>query len=300
MGCSHHLGAPSYRRIFALGVLLNLAFAAAEATFGVLAGSLALIADAGHNASDVFTLLLAWAASVLAGVKPSTRRTYGLRRTTILAALLSAVALCMALGVIAWEAIARLSEPSLVSGPTMITVAGLGVVINGATAFLLKSARKRDLNVRGAYLHMLADAGVSLGVVITGLAIMVTGRSWLDPAISLVIVAIILVSGWEFMRDSLNMAVDAVPKGIDPLQVIGYLANLPGVEEVHDLHIWGMSTTETALTAHLVMPYRPANDGFLHGVANHLQHRFGIGHATIQIECGDAEHPCGQADAEGL
>jgi cobalt-zinc-cadmium efflux system protein len=287
--------ASSQHRAFAIGVVLNLLFVAVEATSGFLAGSLALLADAGHNLGDVGTLLLAWGASLLAGTRPTARRTYGLRRATILAALASAVLLAAALAGIAWEAVERLRDPPQVSTLMMVAVAAAGVLINGLTALLFVRGSRHDLNVRGAFLHMAADAGVSLAVVAGGVAIAVTGWNWLDPAASLAIVAVVLVTTWSLLRDSWNLAVDAVPREIDPSHVREYLASRPGVAGVHDLHIWGLSTTQSALTAHLVIPEAEAGDDFLHRLARELERRFGIGHATIQIERGDAEHACGCA-----
>lgn len=284
MSQKHNHGPVDYNRAFALGVALNVAFVAIEAGWGFVAGSLALIADAGHNLSDVLSLLLAWGASILAGRPPTARRTYGFRRATILASLLSGLLLLVALGAIVWEAIGRLNAPVAVNGMTVMIVAGIGVVINTATALMFVSGRKHDLNIKGAYLHMAADASVSLGVVIGGLTMLWTGWTWLDPVLSLLIAAVILLGTWGLVTESLDLAVDAVPRHIDPDRVKDYLAGMPGVAELHDLHIWGMSTTEVALTAHLVMPESPGGDGFLHKVSQELHDRFGIEHATIQIE----------------
>jgi cobalt-zinc-cadmium efflux system protein len=288
-----HSHAGVHNRAFAVGIALNLAFVVAETVSGIVGGSLALLADAGHNLGDVGSLLLAWGASLLAGAKPTARRTYGLRRTTILAALASAVLLLIALAGIAWEAVARLREPAPVASLTVIVVAGIGVVVNGVTALLFVRGSREDLNLRGAFLHMTADAGVSLAVVLGGVAIWRTGWGWLDPALSLGIVLVVLVTTWSLGRDSFNLAVDAVPRAIDPANVRHYLLTRPGVADVHDLHIWGLSTTQCALTAHLVIPEGAAGDDFLHRVTRELERRFGIGHATIQIERGDADHPCG-------
>ena len=297
---AHQHDTPNYNRAFSLGVSLNIVFVGVEATYGMLTGSLALVADAGHNLSDVLSLLLAWGASVLATRKPTPRRSYGFRRATILASLLSAILLLLVLGGIAWEALGRLSTPRPVSGGTIIMVAGLGVVINTATALFFVSGRKHDLNIRGAYLHMAADAGVSLGVVIAGLAIMTTGWLWLDPAISLLISALILMSTWGLLRDSVNLALDSVPDTIDPVAVETYLSGLPDVATVHDLHIWAMSTTEVALTAHLVVPRRWADDSFVHQISHRLRDRFGIDHATLQIERSEEEPFCKQAAPESV
>ncbi len=299
---NHHQdhGPKDYNRAFVVGISLNVGFVLVEAVFGLLAGSLALLADAGHNLSDVLSLLLAWGASFLAGRKPTARRTYGFRRATVLAALLSAVLLLMALGVIAWEAVGRFGHPVAVEEITVIVVAGIGVVINTLSALLFMSGRDRDLNIRGAYLHLAADAAISLGVVIAGVVILLTGWMWLDPVISLLIVALILVGTWGLFRDSMNLAMDAVPDHIDAEAVSGFLSIQPGVTEVHDLHIWGMSTTEAALTAHLVMPDPNIDDRFLHNLSDALRHRFGIDHTTIQIERGDTEYPCNQASPDNV
>ena len=294
-----HSHAPaSFGRAFAIGIALNTAFVVIEATFGILAHSLALVADAGHNLSDVLGLVLAWGASVLVRRSPTLRRTYGLRRSSILAALFNAVFLLVAIGIIAWEAVGRFAHPQPVAGGTVIWVALVGIVINTATALLFLAGRKDDLNIRGAFLHMAADAGVSLGVVLAGIAIIFTGWQWLDPTVSLVIVAVILLGTWGLLRDSVNLALDAVPEGIDAEAVTAYLAALPGVAEVHDLHIWGMSTTETALTAHLVIPGIRDGDALLARVCAELHDRFGIEHATVQVERGDPAHPCTLASGE--
>jgi cobalt-zinc-cadmium efflux system protein len=291
-----HSHAPEdFGRAFAVGAALNSAFVVVELGFGYAANSLALISDAVHNLSDVFALLLAWGAAWLAGKRPTDKHTYGYRRASILAALFNAGLLLVAVGGIAVEAINRLREPAEVASWTVVWVAALGVAINGATALLFMRGRHRDLNIRGAYLHMAADASVSLGVVVAALVIMYTGWLWLDPAISLCIAAVILVSGWGLARDSVNLALDAVPKGIELAEVRDYLGGLEGVLEVHDLHIWAMSTNETALTAHLVRP-GGHDDAFLHHVCAELSHRFNIHHATLQVEAnGDA---CKLAPAE--
>jgi cobalt-zinc-cadmium efflux system protein len=280
-----HDHAPSdYNRAFAIGVALNFCYIVVEAIFGIMADSLALLADAGHNLSDVLGLLLAWGANYLVQRRPTARHTYGWRKSSILAALMNAVILLAAMGGIAWEAIRRFNDPSPVAGKTIIVVAAVGVVINTATALLFLSGRKSDLNIRGAFLHMAADAAVSLGVVASGALILFYGLNWVDPVISLVIAAVIFLSTWGLLRDSLNLAVDAVPRGVDPRAVRDYLSGLPGVTAIHDLHIWPMSTTDTALTAHMVMDEFPGSDDFLGEVANQLAHRFGIGHPTIQLE----------------
>ena len=270
---------------FAIGAGLNTAFVIAELIFGYAANSLALISDAVHNLSDVIALLLAWGAVWLSQKQPTQRHTYGYRRASILAALFNAGLLLVAVGGIVVEAVNRLAEPAPVAGLTVILVAALGVVINGGTALLFMRGRHGDLNIRGAYLHMAADAGVSLGVVVAALIIMLTGWLWLDPAISLVIAAVVFWSGWGLARDSVNLALDGVPRGIELAEVRKYLGGLEGVAEVHDLHVWAMSTNETALTAHLVRP-GGTDDAFLHGVCAELSHRFNIHHPTLQIETG--------------
>lgn len=289
----HHDHEPNnYGRAFAIGVGLNVAFVLIEAFYGYLAHSLALVADAGHNLSDVLGLLFAWGASILALRQPTPRRTYGLRRSSILAAVINAVVLLIAIGGIAWEAIRRFSAPSSVEGGTVIWVAAVGIVINAVTAWLFVAGRKEDLNIRGAFLHMAADAAVSLGVVLAGVAILATGWLWLDPAVSLIIAAVIFVGTWGLLRDSVNLALDAVPEAIDVAQVQAYLSSLPGVREVHDLHIWGMSTTETVLTAHLVMPDGSEGDALLARACRELHDTFGIIHPTLQVQTGDPAHPC--------
>ncbi|MDZ4729743.1 MAG: cation diffusion facilitator family transporter [Xanthomonadales bacterium] len=292
---SHHHAPPDYSRAFAVGVTLNVAFVIIEVVFGVLSNSLALLTDASHNLSDVIGLLLAWGAATLAKRRPSTRRTYGYSRATILASLFSGLLLMGAVGAIGWEAITRLMTPAQPAGVTIMVVAAIGVVINSVTALFFFKGKDDDLNIRGAYLHMAADAAVSLGVVISGALIWKYGWSWVDPIISLVIALVILLSTWGLLRDSLNLAVDAVPRNVDPKGVRAYLTGLPNVTAVHDLHIWPMSTTDTALTAHLVMQPLPADNRFLHDVAHKLEHQFSIEHATLQIERADSEVVCHQA-----
>jgi cobalt-zinc-cadmium efflux system protein len=286
------IGGDAVGRAFAIGIVLNTGFVCVEAVYGLLANSMALLADAGHNLSDVLSLLLAWGATVLARRGPTGRRTYGLKKSSIMASLANAVLLLVVTGAIAREAIRRFAVPQPVAGDDVVVVAAIGVVINGLTALLFMSGRKRDINVKGAFLHMAADAGVSLAVVAAAVAMMATGWLWLDPLMSLVIVAVIAVGTWGLLRDSLDMALDAVPAGIDELAVTAYLAGLPGVAAVHDLHIWGMSTTETALTAHLVRPEAGIDDAWLSSVSEALHQRFGIAHATIQVENGDGPDPC--------
>lgn len=287
-----HQHAPKdFGRAFALGVALNLGFVAIEAGFGFFANSMALLADAGHNVSDVLGLIVAWSAAALSKRAPSRRFTYGLRGSSILAALANGVLLMAAVGAIAWEAFGRLAAPEGVQGWTVIWVAAAGVLVNGATAALFLSGRKGDLNVRGAYLHMAADAGVSLGVVVAGLAIVATGLLWIDPAVSLLVAAAIVWSTWGLLREATALSLAAVPPGVPADEVRAYLAALPGVARIHDLHIWPLSTTETALTCHLVMPGGHPGDRFLAETANALRHRFAIGHATLQIEV-DAGAAC--------
>lgn len=293
-GGHHHPPPANWNRAFAIGIVLNLGFVAVEVVYGLLADSLALLADAGHNFSDVLSLVLAWGAAALAARRPSARRTYGLRRTTILAALLSGLLLVIAIAGIAWEAVGRLQEPAPVSGLTMMVVAAIGVAINGFTAMLFARGRHSDLNIRAAFLHMAADAAISLGVVLAGAGILVLGWIWLDPVISLTIVAVIAWGTWDLLRESADLAVDAVPRGIDPEAVATYLRSLPGVSDIHDLHIWGLSTTEVALTAHLVMPGGGATDRFLADTGEELKRRFGIPHATLQVEQSDLRHGCDQ------
>lgn len=287
----HHRPPSNFNRAFAIGTALNIIFVAIEAGFGFLTQSLALLADAGHNLSDVLGLLLAWGASFLAQRPPTQRFTYGLRRSSILAALLNAMILLVAIGGIAWESIRRFANPSSVPGMTIIIVAAIGVVINTITALLFIRGREEDLNLRGAFLHMAADALVSLGVVLAGVAILTTGWLWFDPAVSLIIVVAIFVGTWQLLSDSLSLALDAVPGAIEPQAVRTYLAERPGVERVHDLHIWAMSTTETALTAHLVMPNGYPGDAFLSETAQELHDNFKIEHATLQVET-DPDRPC--------
>ncbi|MBB5709752.1 cation diffusion facilitator family transporter [Sphingomonas xinjiangensis] len=283
----HTHGPVDYGRAFAIGTALNLIFVVVEGTAGFLTDSVALLADAGHNLSDVLGLLLAWGGAKLATRPASKRFTYGFRGSSILAALGNAVLLLFAVGGIAWEAVGRFSAPPPVAGGTVMAVAAVGIAVNVATALLFVGGRKGDINIRGAYLHMAADAAVSAGVVIGGALILWTGAGWIDPAISLAIVAVILWSTWGLLRESLTMVLDAVPAGIDPDAVRAALVALPGVARVHDLHIWPMSTTEAAMTAHLVMPGGHPGDAFLGDLAHRLAHDFGIDHITVQIELGE-------------
>lgn len=288
-GHAHTHAPESFNRAFAIGIALNFAFVAAEVFYGLTAHSLALIADAGHNLSDVLGLAAAWTAALLSRRRPDNRYTYGLRGTTILAALGNAILLLVVTGGIAWEAIQRFAKPENVAGLTIIVVAALGVAVNGATALMFMSGRKGDLNLKAAFMHMASDALVALGVVGSGVLILLTGWLWLDPAVSLLISIVIVAGTWSLLRESTNLALDAVPAGINQQAVAGYLSSLPGVTAVHDLHIWGMSTTETALTAHIVRPRLDTPDAFLHAVAHELEERFGIGHSTLQVETEETE-----------
>jgi cobalt-zinc-cadmium efflux system protein len=285
-GHHHHPPPEQLTRAFVVGIGLNVAFVLVEFFFGLLADSLALIADAGHNLSDVLSLVLAWGATRLAKRDATPHRTYGFRRGTILSSLISSVLLLVAMGAIAWEALQRFAEPAPVAGNLMIGVAAVGVLINGITAWLFASGRHTDLNIRAAFMHMAGDAAVSVGVVIGGVGVLMLGWLWLDPAISLAIVVVIVWGTWSILTESLDMAFDAVPKSVDPHEVREFLRKLPGVTGIHDLHIWSMSTTETALTAHLVVPDAHQDDQFLHDVAEELEHRFRIAHATLQVERG--------------
>lgn len=281
----HHAPPPGTRgRAFAIAVALNVGFTAAEVVAGLISGSMALIADAGHNLSDVLSLLLAWGASVLAARPPSARFTYGFKSSSILAAIANAALLWAALGAILVETIRRFADPQPVAGGTMIAVAGVGIVINAASAMLFAAGRKSDLNLRAAFAHLMADAAVSAGVVVAGVAVVLTGRAWIDPVTSLIITVVIAWGSWGLLRDAVKMGLLAVPEGIDESEVRAFLSAQPGVCAVHDLHIWPMSTTETAMTAHLVMPAGHPGDGFLHELAHELEHRFGIGHPTMQLE----------------
>jgi cobalt-zinc-cadmium efflux system protein len=280
-------------RAFALAVALNSTYVLVEWFAGVYSNSVALIADAAHNLGDILGLLLAWGAAALAQRQPSERFTYGLRSSTILAALGNAALLLVVTGAIGWEAFLRFANPRTVNETMVIWVAAAGVAINGTTALLFMAGRKHDLNIRGAFLHMSADAAVSLGVVLAGLGIRATGWGWLDPTASLVIVAVIVISTWSLLSESLGLALHAVPKGVDPSEVRRWLSELPQVSEVHDLHIWGMSTTETAMTVHLVMPNGHPGDAFLANVAHDIWRLFKIGHVTLQVET--AREPCALA-----
>jgi cobalt-zinc-cadmium efflux system protein len=287
-GHSHSHVPKSFGLAFTVGTVLNLGFIVIEVFYGVLAHSTALLADAGHNLSDVLALLVAWGAAHLAARGPTERFTYGFRSTSILAALINAVALLFVMGGIAWEAIQRLAEPAPVAGLTVMVVAAIGVVVHGVTAWLFVEGRHGDLNIKAAFLHMAGDTAVSAAVVVTGMIILLTGWLWLDPAVSLALVAVVLWSTWGLLRDSMLMSLDAVPSAIKPTEVRAYLQALPGVKRIHDLHIWPMSTTEVALTCHLLMPAGHPGDEFAARTARELQVHFGIGHTTLQIEVDEA------------
>ena len=282
---------PGYGAAFAIGLFLNLGFVIAELVYGRIAHSLALVADAGHNATDVLSLLIAWIALLLSRRHPTPSRTFGMRKSSILASLLNAVILLVAMGAIAWEAIRRFAEPAGVDGRTVMAVAAIGVIINGLTALLFASGRKGELNVRGAFLHMAADAGVSLGVIVSGALIVATSHLWIDPVVSLAIVVTLLFGSWGLLRDSVNLALDAVPEGIDTSAISEHLRSLRGVIDVHDLHIWGLSTTEAALTAHIVVASH-ADDTFLIQTEQDLHTRFGIEHSTLQVETQNMDTSC--------
>ncbi|WDN90932.1 cobalt-zinc-cadmium efflux system protein [Desulfosarcina sp. BuS5] len=287
---SHEIG--NYNRSFAIGVILNIVFVAIEAGYGVFADSLALIADAGHNLSDVVSLLLAWGASVLATKAATEKRTYGLRKVTVMASMVSAILLLVALGGITWKAVGRFSSPQPVKGMTVIIVAGIGVVINTLTALLFFKGQKHDLNIRGAFLHMAADAGVSLGVVIAGIFVLAKGWLWIDPVVSLVIVAVTFIGTWGLLRDSINYSIDAVPKSIDIAGIRQYLNSFEHVCRIHDLHVWPLSTTEIALTVHIVVNSESLDNNFLQRLQQHLHDHFRIEHSTIQVETSEQGNNC--------
>ncbi|MFT3731667.1 MAG: cation diffusion facilitator family transporter [Hyphomicrobium sp.] len=294
-GHSHSHVPKDFGPAFALGTALNVGFVIVEGIAGFVANSMSLVADAGHNLSDVLGLLMAWGASTLVKRRATFNFTYGFGSSTILAALANAVLLLVAVGAIALEAVQRLIEPTPVLGGTMIIVAAIGILINGFTAWLFMSGRERDVNIRGAYLHMVADAAVSLGVVFVGIGVLLTGWNWLDPLVSLIIAAVIVWGTWGLLRDSLRLAMHGVPVNIDAAKVQARLSALPGVESIHDLHIWPMSTTETALTCHLVMPGGHPGDAFIENAAKMLHDEFEIRHTTLQFEVGTGT-PCGMGD----
>lgn len=290
-GHGHSHAPKNFGKAFAIGTALNLGFVIIEAGYGIASGSMALLADAGHNLSDVLGLLIAWGAATLGRRSPKGRYTYGFRSSSILAAFLNALLLLVAIVVIAVEAIRRFSEPAPVAGGTVVIVAAIGIVLNTATALLFMSGRKGDLNIKGAFLHMAADAAVSAGVVVAGFVIIKTGLTWIDPVTSLVIVAVIAIGTWGLLRDSVNMSLQAAPPGLDPQEIGAFLRGREGVQEIHDLHVWPMSTTETALTVHLLVPGGYPGDAYTADIAAALKEKFGIDHATIQIET-DPGTPC--------
>ena len=283
----HHHAPTDFGRTFAITTGLNVVLVVAQFGFGLWANSLALIADAGHNLSDVMGLVLAWIAFAIARWRPSSGYTYQMGAASILAALANALLLIAAVVIIGYEAIERFAEPQPVASGTVMLLAAIGVAVNGVSAWMLSHGSKSDLNMHGAFLHMVADAAVSVAVIAAGLGIWLTGWQWLDPAVSLLISAVILVGTWRLLRDSLRLTLNAAPREIDPTVVRAYLESLPEVAGVHDLHIWAMSTTENALTAHLVTPAGHPGDAFLHALAGELQHRYKIGHTTVQIEVED-------------
>ncbi len=296
-GHVHAHGPADFGAAFAIGIALNLGFVAIEAAYGLIAGSVALLSDAGHNLGDVLGLAAAWLASRLVRRAPSARFTYGLSGSSILAALFNAVFLMLTVGAISWEAMLRLADPAPVAGKTVMVVAAIGILVNGVTAWLFASGQKDDINLRGAFLHMASDALVSAGVVAAGLVILMTGWRWLDPLTSLAVNLAIVWGTWGLLTDSLGMSMAAVPSGVDPAKVRDYLTARPGVAAVHDLHVWPISTTETALTCHLVMPAAHPGDSFLHDLAAELASRFRIGHSTVPIET-DPELACALAPDE--
>ena len=292
-GHHQHQAAPAgWNRAFALGIALNLGFVAVEGVYGWLSGSLALLADAGHNLSDVAGLVLAWGAALAGGLRPTHRRTYGWMRASILAALANALLLIFAMGALAFEAVQRLHAPEPVAGGTVIVVAAVGVLVNGLTAWLFMAGSQTDLNIRGAFLHMAGDALVSLGVVAAGLLYLQFGWGWLDPLVSLAIAVVIVLGTWSLFRQSLHLAFDGVPEGIDLVEVHAWLLAKPGVVDVHDLHVWALGTSDVALTAHLVMPAGHPGDAFVVALAEGLAHRFHINHPTIQIELDGIDDGC--------
>lgn len=293
MNGHHHSHAPvTYQRAFGIGITLNIAFVAIEAWYGWQVGSLALLADAAHNLSDVAGLVLAWAATLAGRVTPDHRHTYGWQRASIMAAFSNAILLLVATGSLAWEAVTRLHTPTATEGHTIIAVAAAGIIVNGVTAALFMSGRSGDLNIRGAFLHMAADAAVSLGVVVAGVIYLWSGWHWLDPAVSLVIALVIVMSTWGLFKQSLHLMFDGVPESVDLKAVRSYLLSLPGVEDIHDLHVWAMSTSDIALTAHLVMPGGHPGDAYFHEIERALHDRYEITHSTIQIDLSPIEHGC--------
>ena len=292
--CQHgHSHAPkNFGRAFAIGIALNVSFVLVEAFFGWKSNSLALLADAGHNLSDVAGLLLAWVAAIAGRLRPDQRHTYGWQRASILAAFANAILLLLAMGALAWEAVGRLQSAAATQGLTIIAVAAVGVLINGITAALFMSGSKNDLNIRGAFLHMAADALVSLGVVFAGVLYLWQGWAWLDPVVSLVIALVIVAGTWSLFRKSIHLLFDGVPESVDLVALDQWLHSLGGVAAVHDLHVWAISTYDNALTAHLVMPAGHPGDDFYREVAKGLHDRFGISHPTLQIEISQIEDGC--------
>lgn len=291
-GAGHSHAPKDFGQAFIWGMILNTAFVLAEVVYGLKANSLSLLADAGHNLSDVLGLLLAWGATLLAKRLPSARHTYGLRSASILAALGNAAFLLIAIGGVGWEAVQRLEHPEPAAGVIVMVVAGIGIVINGVTAMMFMSGAKGDLNIRGAFLHMASDAAVSAGVVAAGAVILFTGWSWLDPIVSLLIALIILMGTWGLLKDSINLSLQGVPPGVELSKIRQFLIDEDKISEVHDLHVWGMSTTETAMTAHIVTPAGHPGDDFVQHLARELDEEFGIHHVTIQVELGDSATPC--------
>ena len=298
-GHGHHAPPDRMTQAFAVGIALNIIFVVIGVIAGIIAHSTALLADAAHNLGDVLGLAMAWGATVLARRARTARRTYGLRRTTILAALANGGLVLFAVGGVVWEAVQRLGETHAVDGGLVAIVAAIGVVLNGLSAMMFAKGREKDMNVRGAFLHLVADAAVSAGVVVAGIVVWRTGWSWVDPATSLAVSVVILVGTWKLVREALDLLLDAVPAHIDPEAVEQYIGQLPDVREIHDLHVWSMSTTEVALTAHVVLAWPRAPPAFLASIQHDLENRFGIHHITIQLEdCADNE--CSQASAESL
>ena len=291
-GHSHTLTADRINTRMGVAVALNVAFVGIEGVFGFLSNSVALIADAGHNLGDVLGLICAWAAIILTRRPPGGKFTYGLGRSSVLAALTNAVLLLVACGAIGWEAALRLGSPPPVAGATVMGVSAAGIVLNGICAWMLHAGSHDDLNRRSAFLHMLGDAAISAGVLVSGGLILVTGWNWLDPVVSIVIVAVILVSTWSLLRDSINLSLDAVPEGVSSAAIMSFLSGQRGVTDVHDLHIWALSTTSVALTAHLVVPDRDAEEALLGSLTPNLKTRFRIDHATLQIERDRCVHGC--------
>lgn len=289
----HSHASANFNAAFAIGIGLNIVFVAIEAFYGWKINSLALLADAGHNLSDVIGLVLAWGGALAGKLRPDARHTYGWKRASILAAFINALLLLVAMGSLVWEALHRLQSPEPVEGVTIMVVAGIGIVVNTATALLFMRGREKDLNIRGAFLHMAADALVSVGVVIAGALALWFGWTWLDPVVSLLIAAVIVVGTWSLFRQSLHLLFDGVPESVDLLQVKALLESLPGVDRVHDLHVWAMGTSEVAMTAQLVMPNGPAGDAFLQNATEQLHDRFEIAHVTIQVVQVPFTAPCG-------